>query len=352
MKISKNTLLLTGAVALGVLCFVGARYYLVSYLTQQESNIAGKYKTRQVIVAKVAIPAGSALTSDNLAVRSIPERYLSSTTVEPNALDKIDGQRIMVDLQPGDPIDRGALERLEKVALSTTIAKGERAITVPVDQISSINGMLLPGDIIDIVYVGPGLTSNSYAGIQSAPTSDKKEAPKDLTHVRVMLQAVPVIATGKTTKRRMVKTENGTEHEVSVDFSTVTLKLSAQDAEQVMLAEKLGSLTAILRNPDDKDHIGKSIVDEVEFKSVEGPPAAGQHNYVQIIVGGSGVAGGLKQMAEVGGNMPASNNLAAAAPAADKAAPAQSAYDVKSRLGLTPPPAASANAANANQRTR
>jgi pilus assembly protein CpaB len=121
-----------------------------------------------VIVAAVELPAGSTLSADNLAVRSIPERYLASSVIEPEALDAIAGQRLINAVKPGDPIDRGGLERSDRAALSTTIQTGERAITFPVDEISSISGMLIPGDMIDLMFTGSSPVQNGTQGSQAS----------------------------------------------------------------------------------------------------------------------------------------------------------------------------------------
>ncbi len=330
MRISKNTLLLGGAVALGVLCFIGAQYYLRVYLTNAEMRLAGNYKTRQVIVAAEEIPAGGVLSADNLATRTIPERYLASTALSPDSLDTVTGQKIMVGIKPGDPIDRGALERMDRAALSTTIAKGERAITFPVDEISSLSGMLVPGDMIDLMFTGPGTTLNSYQVAKSA--SDSGSGPKELLHVRQILQAVTVMATGKTTQKRVVKTESGGQQEVNVDFSTVTLKVTAAQAEQILIAQKLGQLTAVLRNPDDRVMLANTVLDETTFKQVDGPPRAGVGSFVEMIIGGTGAAGGLKLRDEIGKSGVA--NIVNGGAKQATPAVAATALDVKNRLGL------------------
>lgn len=325
-------MLLGGAVGLGVLCFVGANYYLRNYLTQAESKLAGSYQTKKVMVAKVEVSAGGVLNEDNLAVRTIPERYLASTALGPDDLELVSGQKVMVALKPGDPIDRGALESGDRAALSSTVAKGERAITFPVDEISSISGMLVPGDIIDLVYTGTGTTPNSY---QLPPESDG--TPKQLVYVRMILQAVSVMATGKTTQKRVVRTEGGGEQEVNVDFSTVTLNVTPEQAEQVLMAQKLGALTAVLRNPDDKTMLAKTVLDESTFKQIGTRPQAGGGRFIEMIIGGTGTPGGARVRTED----PSSNPLVALLtggagqkpPAAEK--PAPNAGDVRSRLGIT-----------------
>jgi pilus assembly protein CpaB len=336
-------MLLGGAVALGVLCFVGAQYYLRNYLAQAEQKLAGQYETKQVIVAAVDIAPGSVLSSDNLAVRKIPVRYLSSNVLQPNDLDLVSGQRVVTALQPGDPVDRGSLERSDRPPLSTTVAKGERAITFPVDEISSISGMVVPGDIIDLIFTGKGLTENSYqpqtssASAGAAPSAES--GPKELTHVRPLLQAVPVLATGKMTKKRIVKTEDGKEREENQDFTTVTLKVSPDQAEKVLIAQKLGNLTAVLRNADDTASFSSTPLDEVTFKKVADQPIAGRGNFVEIITGGTG-NGIQKTQAEAFGQ---SMLAAATSPTTASTGGSGRSYDVRSRLGIAPVPEASSN---------
>jgi pilus assembly protein CpaB len=357
-KISKNTMLLGGAVALGVLCFFGADYYLRSYLSSAESRLAGAYTTRKVMVASVEIPAGGTLSSDNLATRSIPQRYLASTALGPDDLDMVEGQKIMVALKPGDPVDRGALERSDSASLSTTVAKGERAITFPVDEISSISGMLVPGDIIDLMYTGTVIKTVRAPEGSPTPTTTKEAA-----QVRLILQAVAVMATGKTTQKRVVRTEGGGQHEVDMDFTTVTLKVSPTQAQQVLIAQKLGALTAVLRNPDDKTVLEKLVLDEASFRQTDpSAPSARKgggraQSYIDMIIGGNGQPGGMRLRTSVGAAalsgaaMPQTGinpeaaaaiaAIAAAAPPAATAAPASpppaGGSDVRSRLGIATP---------------
>ncbi len=342
MKISKNTLLLGGAIVLGIVCYVGAQYYLRSSLSAAQAKLAGDYKTRKVIVAATDIPAGSVLNNDNLAARSIPARYLASTTLEPDAFDTVSGQKIMVDVKAGDPIDRGALYRSDRGALSTTVAMGERAITFPVDEVSSISGMLVPGDVIDLLYTGPGNTENSY---RPQPGAAVEAGPKELMHVRPILQAVQVIATGKTTQKRVVQTQGGQSEEVNMDFTTVTLKVTPAQAQEVLMGQRLGSLTAVLRNPEDKSSLSRMVLDETNFKKVADAPQArrgGKFNgsYIEMFVGGLG-SGPVRSRAEQEAAPPITVRLDGVTPRvapANAPAPATpSALDVRSRLGITAP---------------
>lgn len=351
MKISKNTLLVVGALGLGVLCFVGSQHYLRSTLADAQAELAGSYEPRQVIVASVDIPAGGVLSADNLATRKIPERYLASTALGPDSFDLVSGQKIVVGVKAGDPIDRGALARADHASLSTTVATGERAITFPVDEISSMSGMLVPGDMIDLLYTGPGTTANSYAS-----QADGANGPKELLHVRALLQAVQVMATGTTTQKRMIATADGRNQEVAMNFTTVTLKVTPAQAESVLMGQKLGQLTAVLRNPDDQQARTASVLDETTFKQVAEAPKAGGSagkgavtgmgnragEFVEMYVGGLG-GGAVKSRTEQEPGAPIAVRIDGLAPPARTEAPAQSAHDIRSRLGIAAAPVASNN---------
>lgn len=342
-KMSQTSLLFGGAVVLGIAFFFGAQHYLRSYLSAAEEKLAGQYAPKRIVVAARDIQAGDVVSSNNVAARTVPSRFVSSNALSPDEFDSIDGQKVVVALRPGDPIERGQLERPDRPAFSATLASGDRAITFPVDEISSISGMLVPGDIIDLLYTGPGVTQNSYGAKDLGGSGSK-----DLLHVRPILQAVPVLATGKTTQKRVIPTDDGGTKEVNVDFTTVTLQVLPNQAEQILMAQKLGALTAVLRNPADGKIAKLDALDETDFKRVsDGPRAKGfvrPADYVEIITGGMGqgaqryraaleesplaalLGAGQRSMAQPA--VAGTNAAAAAAP---------NAYDAKARMGISEP---------------
>jgi pilus assembly protein CpaB len=286
-RVSPTSLLFGGAIVLGIGFFFGAQHYLRTYLAAAEDKLAGQYAPKRIVVAATDIQAGDAVSSNNVAAREVPSRFVSSNALSPEDFDSIDGQKIVVALRAGDPIERGQLERPDRPAFSATLASGERAITFAVDEISSISGMLVPGDSIDLLYTGPGITQNSFGGKDGGVSG-----PKELMHVRPILQAVPVLATGKTTQKRVVPTDDGGSKEVNMDFTTVTLQVLPSQAEEILMAQKLGVLTAVLRNPTDAKTASLDPLDETAFKRVAAAPHVNSGvrltPYVEIITGGMG----------------------------------------------------------------
>jgi pilus assembly protein CpaB len=137
-----------------------------------------------------------------------------------------------------------------------------------------------------------------------------------------------------------VCTEGGGQQEVDVHFSTVTLNVTPPQAEQVLMAQKMGSLTAVLRNPDDKALLAKTVLDESMFTNIAARPAAGSRNgrFIEMIVGGTGTPGGSRVRTEESAGNPLAALLRSAvnqpvAPVASER-PTASAGDVRSRLGI------------------
>jgi pilus assembly protein CpaB len=341
-KVSPTSLMFGGALLLGVGFFFGAQHYLRAYLADAEEKLAGQYSPKRIVVAATDIQAGEAVSSSNVAARKVPSNFVSSNALSPEDFDSIDGQKVVVALRAGDPIERGQLERPDRPAFSATLVSGERAITFAVDEISSISGMLVPGDSIDLLYTGPGITKNSFGGKDGGVSG-----PKELLHVRPLLQAVPVLATGKTTQKRVIPTEDGGSKEVNMDFTTVTLQVLPSQAEEILMAQKLGVLTAVLRNPADAKTANLDPLDETAFKRVGAAPhvngAVRLTPYVEIIVGGMGQGAQRSRIAMEDSPLAAMLGMGqrpmpgAAGPSpATGPAPAD-AYNAQARMGISDP---------------
>ena len=110
-RMSKTSMLFGGAVVLGIAFFFGAQHYLRSYLSAAEEKLAGQYAPKRIVVASTDIQAGDAVSMANVAARTVPSRFVSSNSLSPDEFDSIAGQRVVVALHPGDPIERGQLER-------------------------------------------------------------------------------------------------------------------------------------------------------------------------------------------------------------------------------------------------
>ncbi|GAA4336418.1 Flp pilus assembly protein CpaB [Pigmentiphaga soli] len=180
-------------------------------------------ETTPVLVAAADLPAGSRLDADAVAVRDMPVEWVPSAALGPARYAEIESARLAYPLRRGDPVLEVHV-KTHPAFLSDRLADGRRAVTVPVDEMGSVSGLLKPGDLIDL-YV-----SFEHRGRRTT---------------RPLLQSVRVLATGQ----QLDGDAGGTA--AGGGFSTLTLDASPEDAVKLVAARDGGTLTAMLRRPDD-----------------------------------------------------------------------------------------------------
>ncbi|MFT3904961.1 MAG: Flp pilus assembly protein CpaB [Steroidobacteraceae bacterium] len=271
---SRTSWLVLGAVVTGVASFAAAGRYLRVRGVEAEQRVAERYVQRQVLVVRQAVDAGMTLSAALLATRSVPERYLAGDALDAAAAGSVLGARLVHGLHAGEVVTRSALQSASQVALSALIEPGSRAITIAVDELSSSDGLLVPGDRIDLLYI-------PHTG------SDQRIEP--------LLQGAAVVATGHQLRREQVHAADGSVQEAEREFGTITLHVAARDAEKIALAQRAGELTAMLRRSDDgaAAPLGALSADALlSGRSGGAAPAmraqrAAQH--VDFIIGGQGL---------------------------------------------------------------
>lgn len=221
LRPKRSLVLLLVALGAGLLAAFGA----YRYLTEQAVAIAerARGKSMALVVAKRDLRRGDRISGDTVAVREIPADYAHSGAMTPAEFDRAEGQTLAYPLRSGEMVLWSLLETKRAPSFSARIEAGRRAITVPVDEISSISGMLEPGDMIDLMV-----------------SLERKGRHLALP----LLQGVRVLATGQ-------KAQDDGKGGERRAFATVTLDATPAEAESVILAREAGRLTALLRNPQD-----------------------------------------------------------------------------------------------------
>jgi pilus assembly protein CpaB len=101
----------------------------------------------------------------------------------------------------------------------------------------------------------------------------------------VLMQNVVLLATGRQVRPSVG--DNG-QPGVSRSYSTVTIEAAPRDAQRLILAQKSGTLTAVLRGPEDQAPLTAGVMDS---RDLFGTPAArrvarASGPNAEIIVGG------------------------------------------------------------------
>lgn len=256
-NINKTWVSLGVALSIGLITALAARSFLSHQMeAMAESN---KRDTVDIIVVKTDVAAGSKLGKENLAVRKIPVDFAQSGAIRPEDFSRIDGKAVAYNLRSGEMLMWSQMEVQRAPTFSARLPPGRRAITVVVDEISSISGMLEPGDLIDLMF---------------AVERDGQKL------VLPLLQSMQVMATGQ----RVVDDLRSGE---KAQFATVTLNASPEQAKNIIIARETGKLTALLRNPNDKAPIGSKSLD---LAGLFGNQRVARHvpQGVPVLYGGSG----------------------------------------------------------------
>lgn len=224
MAVNKGTtLLLLGALISGG----AAAYFTDSYIKGEvfsyQNKLDEKYKKIQVVVPKVSLRTGDVLSYNNLAVRSMPGNYVHKEAIRAEEVESVLGFRLISPLNSGEALLTSHIAKKRGAGFSNLIKNGNRALTFPVDIVSSMSGFLRPGDSIDLLA-----TINDNGKRVTLP----------------LLSNVKILATGNTIDEHGNATEDGR-------YQTITLLVMPEDAAKITHAKEVGSLTVMLRSPND-----------------------------------------------------------------------------------------------------
>jgi len=213
-----------------------AVFFINIYIKQQADEAKKKVEQTQknlvtVVIAASDIPRGARITEQMLKEVHVPKQK-----VKPNfatSATKVLYKYALVSLKKDEPIPLDKLgvpeeKRLPDI-LSARIPPGKRALTVPVDDISAVGGMIQPGDSVDVV------------GLVSIPGSEGKQE-----HITTLplFQNIQVLAVGG-------QLNPGPQSEERAK-SNITLALAPQEANIITFMQEYGKIRLILRSPGDK----------------------------------------------------------------------------------------------------
>ncbi len=185
----------------------------------------------QILVAAHPLRAGSLLKYDDIQPHEVLAAAMPAGARTDTAQARADliGSMVRRSLQPQEALLPADLLRPgDHGFLAAVLRPGMRASTVGVDAVSGTAGLIWPGDHVDVILT-------QVTDDRTLPASHRASAEAVLGDVRVIAidQQLMQGATG-------ASPEQGTTH-------TVTLEVTADQAERVTLAERLGHLSLIVR---------------------------------------------------------------------------------------------------------
>ena len=216
---SRRTVIIVAAVILAALAFLGN----VLYLNNVKSEAYGDVKLVKVSVVKKAIPKGlsgdQALSQEYIRSGEIPQEYRPGSAI--TDANDIKNKVAIADLSPGQVLVDGQFvdPNVAQVTFAQRVPAGQVAISISVDQVHGVAGLLVPGDKVDMLVT----------------TKD----PNDDTKVtmQTMYQNVNILAIGTQAAPQAGDTAAATgETTAAGDTGLITFAIPLDAAQRIALA--------------------------------------------------------------------------------------------------------------------
>lgn len=236
-KINKSWTVFILAVVLGL----AAMFMAKSYLSQQEKSFMEAAKAQAqgetivVVVPNQNMVRGDVIDTDRMATRPVPAEFTSPDAIKPGEIEQFVGQKLAWPIKRGAPLLKSHIDPSSK-AFATQLKPGKRALTIQVDDVNSTSGMVVPGNYIDLLLVREGANGEV---------------------VQPLFQNLLVMATGQMVQGSESALSSGPE---SKSYSTLTLELSPDQSARLILAQKLGSIRAVLRGQGDQELVSQGAI--------------------------------------------------------------------------------------------
>lgn len=239
MKNSRALIMLAMAMLAGLAAVIFASRWLI-----HTSSSA----TTPVAVAVEDINLGQPLNSNLVRVINWP-----AGSVPPGSFTdakSLEGRVVKTSLTRGEPVLEAKLApEGTKGGLSAVIDKGDRAITVRVNDVIGVAGFALPGNYVDVIV-------NTQ---QPGGSNDQQNISK------IVLERILVLAVAQQVSR------DDTQPKV---VNAVTLEVTPEQAEKLDVARSVGTLSLVLRNQVDDDKLKTAGATKLTLLGAPAPVAA------------------------------------------------------------------------------
>jgi pilus assembly protein CpaB len=243
-----NVLILVIAIVMG-----GAAAFLARNWLENHARIASAPQLLDtIVVATKPLAFGATVTGDDVAevawgTKTVPEGAFATKE------DLLKGGRrvVLSPLARNEAVLRSKVTQPgQRGSLSSLLENGLRAVTVRVDDVRGVAGFILPGDYVDVVLI---------AEVGAARRENYSE---------ILLQHAKVLAVDQLASE---------QQEQPTVAKAVTLEVTQEQAQKVLLATNIGKLSLILRRPAEANteptrRVTESDLGEAIIRSVEPVP--------------------------------------------------------------------------------
>jgi pilus assembly protein CpaB len=236
MNTRRTTLLIA------IILAIGTGWLTLTYLSSLRPP---PNQLRAVLVATQEIPARVRITATMFQSEMRPGQSL-----EPDAISKPDqavGALTLVTIPVGGQITLSKIGTNVALALPVRLRPGMRAVSIPIDRVKGVSGMILPGDRVDVIAIPPATAGGP--------------PPKAVT----ILRGIRVLAVGTN-----LEDPTATPSPDEMASATVTLEVNPKQADMLAWADANANLRLALRSP--REAIRSEPVEELTLIGNGGAP--------------------------------------------------------------------------------
>lgn len=209
--------------------------------TQDAEQIAAQSQKDMVptVFAAKNIPKDAVITEDMVKQVTVNKAMLQPRAA--GSVDRVTGRIALAPIEKDEQIltNKIALSD-QQVSFSSKVPPGKRAITIPVDNISSVGGMIRPGDHVDIIGAVP------------IPVKAPDGQVTTQTTTLPLFQDVLILAVGQEyTSNPQPASASGEKKPEKVLSPVITLALGPQEANIIAFVQEQARIRLILRSPQD-----------------------------------------------------------------------------------------------------
>ncbi len=227
----KKLFLLVGALLVALVTSLAARSLLAGGAAPQAIAAAQVPQGPKVLVSQRALQIGTIITADSVSFQPWPKDLVQDAYFLQDKTDmaKLLGTVVKNPITAGQPVTTGSLVAPgDRGFLAAALGPGMRAVTIPVSSRTGVAGFVFPGDHVDLL-----LTQTVKGEGESQP----------LRAAETILKNLRVLATDQSTDQETVDGKTRVK-----GFSLVTVEATPKIAEELAVAEALGTISLSLRS--------------------------------------------------------------------------------------------------------
>ncbi|MEG1547263.1 MAG: Flp pilus assembly protein CpaB [Clostridia bacterium] len=214
---------------------------LYAYLGKLEDQATVEVQSESVLVAGRDIPAYTQLTEDMVTVAQVPDG--SAHAQAAHSAEEAVGKMTEGLILAGEQILPAKLKDMGENAsgLSYIVPQGMRAVTIAVDEVSGVDGLIKQGDYVDIIAYAP-------TGYPAEPFTAQTQNGTTLLVAQDILVAALDSALTQTAAQAI---EGAQEAPNTAIYGFMTLIVTPEDAMRIVAAYRSGVVSAVLRATGD-----------------------------------------------------------------------------------------------------